>query len=61
MWRCPVCKASIRIFEVQTSVVTYPDGAEVDGDLEWEDTNKAQCTSCDWEGTAGQAFDEEAA
>ncbi len=61
MWRCPMFKSSIRIFNVRTSVVTYPDGTDVDGDMEWEDANEAECVSCDWKGTAGDAFDEEAA
>jgi len=35
MWCCPKCKAGIRIFDVHTTVVTYVDGTEVDGDMEW--------------------------
>jgi hypothetical protein len=61
MWRCPKCKASIRIFDVRTTVVTHFDGTEIDGDLEWDDENTAECILCDWQGTAGGAFSEEAA
>ena len=46
MWRCPKCKASIRIFDVRTTIVTYPDGTEVAGDVEWVDGNQAECVSC---------------
>jgi len=60
MWRCPKCKAGIRIFEVHTTIVTYSDGTEVDGNMEWEDENEAECISCDWKGTAGEACDDEA-
>ena len=60
MWRCPKCKASIRISDVRTTVITYPDGAEA-GDLEWEEENQAECAACDWQGTAGEAHDAEAA
>jgi len=42
MRRCPKCKAGIRIFDVRTTVITYPDGAEA-GDLEWGDENQAEC------------------
>ncbi len=61
MWRCPKCKAGVRIFDVRTVVVTHHNGPEVAGDLEWEDENRAECVCCDWEGTAGEAFNEEAA
>lgn len=61
MWRCPKCKASIRIFDVRTTIVTYPDGTEVAGDVEWVDGNQAECVSCTWKGTAGEAYDETAA
>jgi hypothetical protein len=60
MWRCPKCKASIRIYNVRTVVVTYADGAEA-GDLEWGDQNQADCLACDWQGTAGEAYDAQAA
>ena len=54
MWRCPKCQASIRIFDVRTTVTTYADGAEA-GDLEWGDENQAECLACDWQGAAGEA------
>jgi len=55
MWRCPKCKADIRIFDVKTTVLTCADGAEA-GDLEWEDENPAECSVCNWQGTAGEAY-----
>lgn len=58
MWRCPLCKASIRILAVRTTVIAYLDGTEIDGDMEWDDANEAECTSCDWKGTAGEASEE---
>jgi len=58
MWRCPRCKANIRIFDVRTIIVAYPNGAEVDGDLQWNDENDAECLSCKWQGSAGEAWDE---
>ncbi len=61
MWCCPKCKSGIRIFDVHTTIVTYADGTEVDGDMEWEDENAAECIFCDWEGTVGEAYDDEAA
>jgi hypothetical protein len=54
MWRCPKCKDNVRIFGVQTIVIVYPDGTEIDGDIEWDEENQAECVSCDWEGTAGE-------
>ena len=60
MWRCPKCNASIRIFDVRTTAITYFNGADTE-DLEWDDDNRAECVSCDWEGTAGEACDDEAA
>lgn len=59
MWRCPKCKAGIRIFDVRTTVVAHPNGTEVDGDLEWDDENEVACVSCTWEGTAGEAYHDE--
>ncbi len=60
MWRCPKCNASIRIFDVRTTVTTHFDGVETE-DFEWEAENEAMCVACDWEGTAGEACDDEAA
>jgi hypothetical protein len=60
MWRCPKCKAGIRIFDVRTTAITYADGAEA-GDLEWGDENHAECKVCNWQGTAGEAYDAKAA
>jgi len=60
MWRCPKCKAGIRVFDVRTTVVTYPDGAEA-GDLEWGQENQAECLVCNWRGTAGEAYVDQAA
>lgn len=57
MWRCPKCHLAIRIFNVTTTVISYPNGADVDGDLEWGDENQAECVSCGWAGTAGEAWD----
>jgi hypothetical protein len=54
MWRCPKCKDKVRIFGVRTTVIVCPDGTEVDGDMEWDKGNRAECVSCGWEGTAGQ-------
>ena len=55
MLRCPKCKDRVRIFGVRTTVVVYPDGTEIDGDIEWDDENEAQCVSCDWGGMVGEA------
>ena len=55
MWRCPMCKGEIRIFEASTTVLVYEDGCEQDDGFEWADDNKAECISCDWKGTAGEA------
>lgn len=59
MWRCPRCNDSIRIFNARTTIITYFDGTEVDGDMEWDDDNEAECVSCDWTGAAGEALVEE--
>lgn len=61
MWRCPICGANIRIFEVRTAVVVYDDAPEVDGDISWDDSNPARCVSCNWNGPAGDAYQEPAA
>ena len=61
MWRCPKCHEPIRIFNVTTTVISYPDGTEVDGDVNWEDDNEAECVSCGWTGTAGGAMEEDEA
>lgn len=61
MWRCPKCKAGIRIFDARTTVIIHTtDGAEP-GDLEWGDGNQAECLACDWMGIAGEAYVEDAA
>ena len=60
MWRCPQCKQSIRIFDAAAIVVVHANGTEIEGDIEWEGENKAECVSCDWEGTADQAYEEAA-
>ncbi len=60
MWRCPKCKADIRILDVSTDVIVHRDGAEA-CDLQWGDENQAECQACDWQGTAGQAYVGEAA
>jgi len=52
MWRCPRCKGYVRIFEVRTTVIVYADGTEIDGDLEWDGENRAECVSCGWVGVA---------
>ena len=59
MWRCPKCKANIRIFGARVCVEVSPHGSDVVGDVEWEDHDKAECTSCDWTGTAAGAYAEE--
>ena len=61
MWRCPKCKANIRIFDARTTIAVHPDGTEVVGDIEWDDGNLAECVSCSWKGTAGKAYDAKAA
>jgi hypothetical protein len=58
MWRCPRCKSEIRIFDATTTILVYEDGCEQDDGFEWEDENKAECVSCPWKGTAGDAYDE---
>jgi hypothetical protein len=58
MWRCPKCKGNVRIFGVRTSVIVYANGTEIDGDMEWDEGNEAECVSCDWEGTAGETQEE---
>ena len=59
MWRCPSCKSEIRIFEAKTTILVCEDGCEQDDGFEWSDDNKAECVECDWEGTAGEAEDDE--
>lgn len=54
MWRCPKCKGNVRIFGVRTTVIVYPNGTEIDGDMEWDEENQAECVSCTWQGTAGE-------
>jgi hypothetical protein len=54
MWRCPRCKGTVRIFDVRTTVIVYRNGTEIDGDMEWDDENQAECVSCGWQGTAGE-------
>jgi hypothetical protein len=59
MWRCPKCKSEIRIFEACTTIVVFEDGTETEEEgFEWDDDNRAECVSCEWKGTAGEAFDE---
>jgi len=53
-WICPNCKGQVGtlyIHDVLVSVAVYPDGAELQGDLEWRNHNRAAC-SCGWSGTA---------
>ena len=57
MWRCPKCKSEIRIFDARTTIVVYADGTEQDDGFEWDDVSNAECVSCVWKGTAGDAFD----
>lgn len=45
---------------MRTTVITYADGADA-GDLEWGDENQAECLACDWQGTAGEAYEDWAA
>jgi hypothetical protein len=59
MWRCPVCRGNIRIFEAVASVILYEDGCEQDSGFEWDDDNEAECTSCNWRGTVASAVEEE--
>ena len=54
MWCCPKCKGPVRISEVRTTVIAYPDGTEIDGGIEWDEGNEAECVSCNWTGTAGE-------
>ena len=54
MWRCPKCKDRVRIFGVRTTVIVCLDGTEIDGDIEWDEENEAECVTCDWQGTAGE-------
>lgn len=60
MWQCPKCNGDIRIFHATTIGIVHTDGAEP-GDLEWGDANQAECLTCDWKGTAGEAYHDEAA
>jgi hypothetical protein len=60
-WTCPNCQGNngtLNVHGVVISVAVCDDGAEVDGDLEWSDDNKASC-SCGWRGTAGDCVVEE--
>ena len=62
MWRCPKCRAAIRIFDARVTVICYSDGVEEEeGDCsyEWDDKNRAECVSCEWKGTVGETWDEE--
>lgn len=58
MWRCPKCKSEIRIFAARTTILVYDDGCEQDDGFEWDDDNLAECVSCTWTGTAGEAEDD---
>lgn len=55
MWRCPRCGANIRILEARASVIVYSDGVEQDSGFEWDDDSEAECTTCPWKGTEGEA------
>jgi hypothetical protein len=57
MMRCPRCKGNVRVFGARTTVIVYSNGTDVDGDIEWDEGNEAECVSCDWSGTAGEAED----
>jgi hypothetical protein len=59
MWRCPKCKARIRILQACASVVVYADGIEQESGFEWDDHSEAECTRCEWHGTAGEAYADE--
>lgn len=54
MWRCPKCRGRVRIFGVRTTVIVGPDGTDIDGDVEWDEDNQAECVACEWQGTAGE-------
>jgi len=36
----------------------YEDGCEQDDGFEWEGTERAECTECNWKGTANDIDDE---
>jgi hypothetical protein len=59
MERCPKCKSEIRIFAAQTTIVLYEDGTEQEDGFEWNGDNEVECTSCDWQGTIDNTFDDE--
>jgi hypothetical protein len=58
MWRCPECKSEIRVFHARATVIVSEDGTGREEGFQWDDDNRAECISCPWEGTAGEAFDE---
>ncbi|MFN3076881.1 MAG: hypothetical protein ABT940_08395 [Alphaproteobacteria bacterium] len=56
MFRCPVCQEdNLRITAlVRTTIDVCADESVDDyesGDLEWSDTDQAECLNCDWSGT----------
>lgn len=52
---CPRCGNDSRIIvEVITLAEVTDDGAEMFGDMEWDDGNYAECPECRYRGTIGE-------
>ena len=57
---CPQCQQAYMFKIVGTSVFhVHDDGVEHHEDVDYDETSRATCPSCGWEGTFGQTLEKE--